>query len=117
VVLSTKSNLNNHQRSNISCLNIQESLHEVKGISKTVECEFCHKKYSNNSIQKHLKICKQKSVIETTSTITLSIRLQEEINIVTSEAVKGDYKTLLSIILQHTTNESLPSEDSEAVRN
>lgn len=38
--------------------------------------------------------------------------LQEEINIVTSEAVKGDYKTLLSIILQHTTNESLPSEDS-----
>ena len=43
--------------------------------------------------------------------------LQEEINIVTSEAVKGDYKTLLSIILQHTTNESLPSEDSEAVRN
>lgn len=38
--------------------------------------------------------------------------LQEEINIVTSEAVKGDYKTLLSIILQHTTNESLPSEDN-----
>lgn len=38
--------------------------------------------------------------------------LQEEINIVTSEAVKGDYETLLSIILQHTTNESLPSEDS-----
>lgn len=43
--------------------------------------------------------------------------LQEEINIVTSEAVKGDYKTLLSIILQHTTNESLPSEDSEALQN
>ena len=43
--------------------------------------------------------------------------LQEEINIVTSEAVKGDYKTLLSIILQHTTNESLPSEDSEALKN
>lgn len=43
--------------------------------------------------------------------------LQEEINIVTSEAVKGDYKTLLSIILQHTTNESLPSEDSEAFKN
>lgn len=38
--------------------------------------------------------------------------LQEEINIVTSEAVKGDYNNLLSIILQHTTNESLPSEDS-----
>ena len=38
--------------------------------------------------------------------------LQEEIKIVTSEAVKGDYKTLLSIILQHTTNESLPSEDN-----
>jgi hypothetical protein len=43
--------------------------------------------------------------------------LQEEINIVTSEAMNGDYNNLLSIILQHTTNESLPSEDSEAFRN
>lgn len=43
--------------------------------------------------------------------------LQEEINIVTSEAVKGDYNNLLSIILQHTTNESLPSEDNEAFKN
>lgn len=43
--------------------------------------------------------------------------LQEEINIVTSEAVKGDYNNLLSIILQHTTNESFPSEDNEAFKN
>lgn len=43
--------------------------------------------------------------------------LQEEINIVTSKAMEGDYNNLLSVIQQHTTNQTLPNEDNSIVNN
>ena len=63
-VLSTKSNLNYHQKNNKSCLLIQqkESDNEIKIALNN--CEFCDESFSENNFMRHLQKCKIKPIIE-----------------------------------------------------
>ena len=62
--LSTKSNLNYHQKNNKMCLTVQqrESNNEIK--IELVNCEFCNDFFSEQNLLRHLKKCKTKPIIE-----------------------------------------------------
>jgi len=53
--LKTLSSLNYHKKSNKKCLEIQNKTDEIFSI-----CEYCDKKMTNQSLKKHLLICKYK---------------------------------------------------------
>ena len=57
--LSTKSNLNLHQKTTGSCLAIQKSLN-ISIVSLKVACEYCHDTYAKHNLSKHIIICKSK---------------------------------------------------------
>ena len=63
-VLSTKSNLNYHQKNNKSCLLIQqkESDNEIKIALNN--CDFCNDSFSEQNLLRHLQKCKIKPIIE-----------------------------------------------------
>jgi len=64
--LSSKSNLNYHQKNNKGCLVIQNEIKNKNEIMiKLVICEFCNKSFSESNLIKHLNKCKIKKNIET----------------------------------------------------
>lgn len=64
IKLSTKSNLNYHQKHTISCLRIQQDMSKDITTLNQVSCEFCSKMYTAHNIKKHLQICKHKPGVE-----------------------------------------------------
>jgi hypothetical protein len=62
--LSTKSNLNYHQKHTISCLRIQQDTSTDSNTLNQVSCEFCSKLYTVHCIKRHLQICKHKPSVE-----------------------------------------------------
>ena len=79
--LSTKSNLNLHQKTTISCLDIQKSLN-ISVVSLKVACEYCNETYGKHNLSKHLLICKAKPSREI---IEISM-LRTELNIIKKES-------------------------------
>ena len=57
--LSTKSNLNLHQKTTSSCLDIQKSLN-ISVVSLKVVCEFCNDTFGKHTLSRHLLTCKAK---------------------------------------------------------
>ena len=83
--LSTKSNLNLHQKTTISCLDIQKSLN-ISVVSLKVACEYCNETYGKHNLSKHLLICKAKPSREI---IEISM-LRTELNIIKKELSAKD---------------------------
>ena len=58
-ILSTKSNLKLHQKTNSSCLDIQKSLN-IDIVSLKVNCEYCNETFAKHNLSRHLNTCKSK---------------------------------------------------------
>jgi hypothetical protein len=63
-VLSSKSNLNYHQKNNKTCLLIQRKINENEIEIALVDCEFCNQSFSESNLVKHLQKCKTRPLIE-----------------------------------------------------
>jgi len=63
-VLSSKSNLNYHQKNNKTCLLIQQKINENEIEIALVDCEFCNQSFSESNLVKHLQKCKTRPLIE-----------------------------------------------------
>lgn len=63
-VLSSKSNLNYHQKNNKTCLLIQQKINENEIEIALVDCEFCNQSFSKSNLVKHLQKCKTRPLIE-----------------------------------------------------
>jgi len=63
-ILSTKSNLNYHQKNNKSCLVIQQQKNDNEILISLVTCDFCSESFSENNFIRHLQKCKIKPIIE-----------------------------------------------------
>ena len=83
--LSTKSNLNLHQKTTSSCLDIQKSLN-ITVVSLKVSCEYCNETYGKHNLSKHLLICKSKPSKEI---IEISV-LRSELSIMKEELSAKD---------------------------
>lgn len=58
--LSTLSNLNYHKKTNKTCQSIQARNNKEPIVSLLTSCEFCDKVFSFQTLNVHLKTCKQK---------------------------------------------------------
>ena len=63
-VLSSKGNLNYHQKNNKTCLLIQQKINENEIEIALVDCEFCNQSFSESNLVKHLQKCKTRPLIE-----------------------------------------------------
>ena len=63
-VLSSKSNLNYHQKNNKTCLLIQQKINENEIEIALVDCEFCNQSFSKSNLVKHLQKCKTRPLVE-----------------------------------------------------
>jgi len=63
-ILSTKSNLNYHQKNNKSCLVIQQQKNDNEILISLATCDFCSESFSENNFIRHLQKCKIKPIIE-----------------------------------------------------
>jgi len=63
-ILSTKSNLNYHQKNNKSCLLIQQKQNDNEILISLINCDFCNESFSENNFVRHLQKCKFKPIIE-----------------------------------------------------
>ena len=61
--LSSKSSLNLHQKTTISCIEIQKSLN-IPIVSLKVECKFCHDTFIKHHLSRHILTCKAKPSTE-----------------------------------------------------
>jgi hypothetical protein len=62
--LSTKSNLNYHQKNNKSCLAIQQQKNDNEIKISLIICNFCNESFSDNNFSRHSLKCKIKPIIE-----------------------------------------------------
>ena len=62
--LSTKSNLNYHQKNNKSCLAIQQQKNDNEIKISLIICNFCNESFSDNNFSRHSLKCKIEPIIE-----------------------------------------------------
>lgn len=61
--LTTKSNLNYHQKTNKSCISIQEGNNSNIKIL-LLSCDFCKESFAKKNLSRHLEVCKIKPLME-----------------------------------------------------
>ena len=93
--LSTKSNLNLHQKTTSSCLDIQKSLN-ISVVSLKVVCEFCNDTFGKHTLSRHLLTCKVKPSKESNELVQAKqeiATLKEELSTIKAQLF-GVYKEL-----------------------
>jgi len=103
-VLSSKGNLNYHQKNNKTCLLIQQKINENEIEIALVDCEFCNQSFSESNLAKHLQKCKTRPLIEI-------IRKDKEVEIIRKEKdkeiemIREDKDNEVEIIRKEKDNE------------
>ena len=87
-ILSSKSNLVYHQKTNKKCLGIQTKEKETIEVGLNA-CDFCNKSFSVSNLKTHLKTCKHKKKFEFEQQIKKEI---EEQNAIKIEEIKIHYE-------------------------
>lgn len=134
-IISTKGNLNYHQKTSKTCLKIQQKKSERDIEIDLTNCDYCNKSFSTQNFRKHS--CKNKIIFETKKEKDLEFqrilekkdleiqKLQTEIKL-KDEIYKDEHKTIRKLALQpKTTNNnntnniigSFNINDTEKIKN
>ena len=102
-ILSCKSSLINHKKTNKQCLDKQN-----KNISNILElCEYCNKSFSTQNLKKHLLICKSKlKVLNEQKEIEIE-KLQEELKNKENICVEKDNISIKEDLIYENKNSNL----------
>ena len=108
-VFSNKSNLTKHQKTSKKCIFIQKEQNNPDITIITYKCKFCNKELSSNQkLNNHLNICKEKNKKENVNQVENQTENQTENQIAKLkeelERIKGDMEKLKNSTVSTTNN-------------